>query len=144
MSDSKLVVDSAATSHTFKGKVLFSNLREVQGKIRVGTKQFVPYFGKGVVKITVGDRSVIFKDALYAPGLLANLISVPACTKQGIGVFFEADTSQYKIYIKEEMILQVPLSHQDLWCVDVNDREIDQSGLISSKSQANDRLKVKN
>lgn len=101
LSEYSVAVDSAATHHIIKDKFLIEDYRPFKNKIAVrgGKKGSAPAIGYGTGKLTIYNKedetkSVIFKDVIYAPDYVRNLVSTQAMNPI-YGATLEGNTSPY-------------------------------------------------
>ena len=90
-----IVIDSGATCHMLKNKVLFSNMKKSYPRtvtIGDGSRLYSNIHGTATIRCPVGegmDRNLALGDALYVPSLDTNLISCSALDKDGYSVLFQ-------------------------------------------------------
>lgn len=87
---SNWILDSACTSHMTNNRGNFTSCTPQSNKSQVGNAEFQSSEGIGNVRVSAivsGEtKSVLFKDVLYVPSLLDNLISLSKVCRNGYRV----------------------------------------------------------
>lgn len=88
-------IDSGATKHMCREKAVFTNFVESHSNVTLANGSKTIELGKGDIQAWVSNSSdkavsLTFQDALYVPGLSANLISVSKLVKNGFEVRFNS------------------------------------------------------
>lgn len=82
----KWVLDSECPSNICNDRSYFISFKEKNGAVHVGNNVFIDSNGSGMIKVELvikrTRKKLIFKDILYAPGIIMNLISVSTIRKK--------------------------------------------------------------
>ena len=84
-------IDSGATRYiakTKKGLESFKDFKSGEQRIDMGNNTYLDVEGVGSYRLDLGDNIMILKDAIYAPGIRRNLISVLLLIKNDLEVHF--------------------------------------------------------
>jgi hypothetical protein len=99
------LIDSGASHHLCAHVDLIVNQKESHIlSVRVATSAAAPVCCMGDVCLSLGNRSLLLKDVLVVPSIVANLVSVSRLTDQGVTVRFDTGVC-YALLKDQELVI---------------------------------------